>query len=73
MVCKTFERLLAAYEGAVKGYTAAARNLNGMLCDDFRVGFEQDEKLRQTCTNANHELMDHWRKEHSHLALHGNR
>ena len=64
MDCKTCVDLFVVYNLAVKLYAKSIRNLSGWAGDDFRLAFEQAERLWLECRNANDCLTAHWRQNH---------
>jgi hypothetical protein len=64
MDCKTCVDLFAVYNLAVKLYAKSIRNLSGWAGDDFRLAFEQAERLWLECRDANYALTAHWRQTH---------
>ena len=66
MSCQICDDLFAGYNFADKRYTQAMQNMAGLAGDDFKLAVEELERLRVTCQDANHALMEHWLKDHRH-------
>ena len=64
MICKTCEQLLDTYENSVRLYTNAARNIKGVVGDDFQRTLAEAERIKLAVWEANESLMTHWRQEH---------
>jgi len=63
--CSDCRRLLAVYRKAVNAYTSAARELRGMLGDDYMRALEKVDVLRIECSDAHAEVLAHCRNDHS--------
>jgi len=68
MSCQTCDDLFAGYNCADKRYTKDMQDMAGLAGDDFRLAVEELERLRVKCQDANHALMEHWRKDHRPLS-----
>jgi hypothetical protein len=68
MDCKTCADLLVVCKLAEKLYTKALRNLSGWAGEDFRLAFEQAERLWLEWRNANDALTAHQHHLDSNLA-----
>lgn len=64
MPCRTCDDLLAAYTSAVNLYTAAARDIETLVGDDFRLASKDTERLRLACRDADNALIAHFRQGH---------
>ncbi len=65
MVCKTCEKLLAAYQISVRSYSEATGNLKGATKDDLIFAMEDTERLHKSCREAHARLLEHWRASHN--------